>query len=275
MYPAAMRATRALLRRRVHLLRTRAERLTHLQHTTSQDNRPEMGKKIAYQATRDGVAERCSAPAVPKRLDVDRALLGHSDARLRDVERSSRKAAKPHHANTLSRRRTGPGIGAIRSLGRREARHAIQRCPRGQDVVSDGRLVKGAQEAVGTRDGTAGTKLGHASRTWAFSAAAGLCRRANPTGQTDLGRLANKPGQGQALPVLAPKRARAVYARLPRHPAFDLPKFLTGERSGVGAPGASLAPDGISLAPMRGKHCATARGTAYEPVGYTALSPVR
>ena len=108
-----MRATRALLRRRVHLRRTRAERLTHLQHTTSQDNRP------ADKATRDGVAERCSAPAVPKRLDVDLALLGHSDARRRDVERSSRNAAQPHHANTLSRRRTGPGIGAIRSLGGR------------------------------------------------------------------------------------------------------------------------------------------------------------
>ena len=114
-----MRATRALLRRRVHRLRTRAERLTPLQHTTSQDNRPEMGQKLADQATRDGVAERCSAPAVPKRLDVDLARLGHSDARRRDVERSSRNAAQPHHANTLSRRRTGPGIGAIRSLGRR------------------------------------------------------------------------------------------------------------------------------------------------------------
>lgn len=117
--------------------------------------------------------------------------------------------------------------------------------------------------------------MGHASRTGAFSAAAGLCRRANPTGQTDLGRLANQPGQGQAWPVWAHKRARAVDARLPRHPACDLPKCLTGERSGVGAPGASLATDGISLAPMRGTHGATARGTAYEPVGSTALSPVR
>ena len=117
--------------------------------------------------------------------------------------------------------------------------------------------------------------MGHASRTWAFSAAAGLCRRANPTGQTDLGRLENKHGQGQAWTGWAHKLARTVYARLPRHPAFDLPTFLTGERSGVGAPGASLATDGISLAPMRGTHCATAQWTAYEPVGSTALSPVR
>jgi hypothetical protein len=273
--PAAMRATRALLRRRVPLLRPRAARLTPLQHTTSQDNRPELGQKLAATATRDGVAARCSAPAVPKRLDVDRARLGHSDARLRDVARSSRNAAQPHPANTRSRRRTGPGIGAIRSLGRRDALHAIPRCPRGQAVVSDGRLGKGAPEAAGTRDGTAGTQMGHASRTWAFSAAAGLCRRANPTGPTDLGRLENKPGQGQALPGWAPKLARAVYARLPRHPAFEMPTCLTGERSGVGAPGASLATDGISLAPMRGKHGATARGNAYEPVGSTALSPVR
>jgi hypothetical protein len=36
--PAAMRATRDLLRRRMHLAHKRAELLAHVQHTTSQDN---------------------------------------------------------------------------------------------------------------------------------------------------------------------------------------------------------------------------------------------
>ena len=35
-YPAAMRATRDVLRRRTHLVRNRAECLAHIQHTTSQ-----------------------------------------------------------------------------------------------------------------------------------------------------------------------------------------------------------------------------------------------
>jgi transposase len=223
-----MRATRDLLRRRVHLLRTRAERLTHSQNTNSQYNLPEMGKKIAYKANRDGVAERCSDPAVQKSIEVDLALIGHYDERLRDVELSSLKAAQPHHANTLYLLRTVPGIGAILSLVLLYEIHAIQRFPRGQDVVSYCRLVKCAKESAGKRDGTSGTTIGHAYLTWAFSEAAVLCLRANPTGQTSLGRLEKKHGQGKALTVLAHKLARAVYDMLPRHTAFDMPKFLTG-----------------------------------------------
>ena len=66
-YPAEMRATRDLLRRRLYLTRKRAELLTHVQNTNSQYNLPEIGKKIAYKANRDGVAERFPEPAVQKR----------------------------------------------------------------------------------------------------------------------------------------------------------------------------------------------------------------
>jgi transposase len=45
-YPAAMRATRDLRRRRIHRMRKRAELLAHVQHTNSQYNLPEIGKKI-------------------------------------------------------------------------------------------------------------------------------------------------------------------------------------------------------------------------------------
>ena len=75
--PAAMRATRDLLRRRMPLMRKRAELLTHVQHTNSQDHLPEMGKKIAYKANRDGVAERFPDPAVQQSIAVDLALSGH------------------------------------------------------------------------------------------------------------------------------------------------------------------------------------------------------
>jgi transposase len=57
-YPAEMRATRDLLRRRLHLARTRGELLAHVQNTNSQYNLPAIGKKIAYKTNRDGVAER-------------------------------------------------------------------------------------------------------------------------------------------------------------------------------------------------------------------------
>src|ERR671923_1569040 len=63
-YPAEMRATRDLLRRRIYLTRKRAELLAHIQNTNSQYNLPEIGKKLAYKGNRDGIAERFPDPAV-------------------------------------------------------------------------------------------------------------------------------------------------------------------------------------------------------------------
>jgi len=73
--PAERRATRDLLRRRTHLMRKRAALLSHVQNTNSQSNLPESGKKIAYQANREGVAERFADPAAHKTIEVDLALI--------------------------------------------------------------------------------------------------------------------------------------------------------------------------------------------------------
>ena len=62
--PAAMRASRALLRRRLHRMRHRAGRLAHSQQTNRQDHRPQIGKTRAYKANRGGVAARLGDPAV-------------------------------------------------------------------------------------------------------------------------------------------------------------------------------------------------------------------
>jgi transposase len=186
--PAARRAPRDLRRRRMSLTRQRAALLAHLQHTHSQDHRPEIGKKLAYTANRDGVAERFPDPAVPKSMAVARARLGYDEPRLRALEWPIVKAARQHDAHTLSRLQTGPGIGQILSLVLLEERHDLQRFPRGQDFVSYGRLVKCAKESAGKRSGTAGAKIGHASLTGACSEAAVLFLRANPAGHKDLTR---------------------------------------------------------------------------------------
>ena len=89
-YPAEMRATRDLLRRRMHLARKRGALLAHVHNTNSQYNLPAIGTKIAYKANRDGVAERCADPAVPNSIAVDLALIGYYDALLRDVELMNR-----------------------------------------------------------------------------------------------------------------------------------------------------------------------------------------
>src|SRR5262245_1313151 len=100
-YPAAMRATRDLLRRRMHLMRQRAALLAPVHNTTSQYHLPAIGKKIASKAHRDGVAERFPAPAVQQSIAVDLALIGHDDQLLRDVELAILTTATQQHAQTL------------------------------------------------------------------------------------------------------------------------------------------------------------------------------
>jgi hypothetical protein len=196
-YPAAMRTTRDLLRRRIHVMRTRAEVRGPIHQPNRQDHLPDIGKKIADKANRDGVAERFAEPAVHKRIEVDLALMGHDDELRRDI-------------TTRSLRRTVPGMGAILRLVLLDDIHAIQRVPRVHEVVSSCRLVTCAKASAGKRYGTAGTQIGHASLTWAFSEAAVCFLRHTPPGQTWLVRLEQNHGTGKALTVLAPKLARAV-----------------------------------------------------------------
>jgi transposase len=227
-YPAEMRATRDLLRRRMYLTRKRAELLTHIQQTNCQYNLPDIGKKIAYKANRLGVAERFSDPAVQKSIEVDLALIDYYDQLLRDLELAIVTTAKQHDANTLYLLQTVPGIGKILSLVLLYEMHDITRFPRVQDFVSYCRLVKCAKESAGKRYGTSGTKIGNAYLKWAFSEAAVLFLRNNPAGQKSLARLERKHGKGKALTVLAHKLARAVYYMVKRGTAFDMDQFLRG-----------------------------------------------
>ena len=227
-YPAAMRATRDLLRRRMHLMRKRAELLTHVQQTNRQYNLPEIGKKIAYKATRAGVAERFADPAVHKSIEGDLALIDYDDQLLRDLELAIIRTAKQHDAHTLYLLQTVPGIGKILSRVLLYEMHDIARFSRVQDVVSYCRLVKCAKESAGKRYGTSGTKIGNAYLKGAFSEAAVLFLRNNPAGQKYLARLEKKHGQGKALTILAHKLARAVYDMLKRGTAFDMNQFLHG-----------------------------------------------
>jgi len=171
-YLAERRATRDRLRRRTHLMRKRSELLSHVQNTNSQYNLPEIGKKIAYKANRQGVAERFEEAAVQKTIAVDLALITYDDERLKDLELYILKTAQPHDAHTLYRLQTVPGIGQILSLVWLYDIHRIDRFPRVQDVASYGRLVKCSQESGGKRLGTSGNKIGNAHLKWAFSEAA-------------------------------------------------------------------------------------------------------
>jgi len=225
-YPARMRATRDLLRRRMHLMRKRAELLTHIQNTTSQYNLPALEKNLAYHANRAAVPEHFAHPVVRKSIEVDLALIDHYDRLLKALELYLLRTARQHDPNTLYRLRTVPGIGKILSLVILYEIHDIHRFPTVQDFASYARLVTCAHLSAGKRTGTSGKKIGNAHLKWAFSEAAVLFLRQNPPAQAWLKQAASKHGKPKALSILAHKLGRAAYYILLRNEAFDMDRFL-------------------------------------------------
>jgi transposase len=226
-YPAEMRATRDLLRRRCHLVRKRAELLAHIHNTNSQYNLPEIGKKLAYKANREGVAEHFPDPSVRKTIEVDVSLIDHYDQLLGEVELYITRSAKAHDVQTFSRLQSVPGIGQILALVILYEIQDITRFPRVQDFVSYCRLVKCAKESGGKRLGTSGKKIGNVHLRWAVAEAAVFFLRQNQPGKASFTKLEHKHGKAKALTVLAHKLARAVYYMLTREQAFDLNRFVT------------------------------------------------
>ena len=225
-YPAAMRSTRDLLRRRLHLVRKRGELLAHIQNTRAQYNLAAFEKRLAYPGNRDGVADLFPDPSVRKSIEVDIALIDQYDALVIDLELAIVREAKRHDGDAFHRLRSVPGIGKILALTILYEIHDIARFDRVQEFASYARLVKGQHQSAGKTLGTKGAKMGNVHLKWAFSEAAVLFLRHTAEGKKLLARLEKKHGKGKALSILAHKIGRAVYYMLSRGTVFSMEKFL-------------------------------------------------
>jgi hypothetical protein len=180
--PAALRSTRDLMRRRTPLLHHRAELSAPVQQTNAPDTLPDLGKKIADKANREGVAERLHDPAVPKTSEGALALMTDDEEWRRAWELARVKTATQSEAPTLYGRQTGPGLGPILRLVLRDDIHVLGRLPRVQACAAYARLVQCRKAAAGTRLRTSGQQIGHAPRKWAFAEAATVFLRNKPNG---------------------------------------------------------------------------------------------
>jgi transposase len=225
-YPAKMRATRDLLRRRNHLMRKRAELYAHIQNTRSQYNLPDFLGCIAKPQYRAGIVERFEDPSVQKMIDTDLAVIEAYDPIIAKMERDIIAMAKYHDPVVYALLQSIPGIGRILGLVILYEIENINRFPTVQDFASYCRLVKCAKESNGKKSGTSGKKIGNAHLKWAFSEAAPLFLKGNESGKKYLDRLANKHTKGKALSILAHKIGRAVYFMLKNKKPFDQNKFL-------------------------------------------------
>src|SRR3989442_1419047 len=188
-YPAAMRSTRDLLRRRLHLVRKRGQLLAHIQNTRAQYNLPDFERRLAYPANRDGVPDHFPDLSVRKSIEVDLALLERYDTLINDLELTLVRTAKQHDADAFHRLRSVPGIGKVLALTILYEIHDISRFDRVQEFASYARLVKGRKQSGGKMLGTSGAKMGNVHLKWAFSEAAVLFLRHATGGQEVLSTL--------------------------------------------------------------------------------------
>ena len=231
-YPAGMRATRDLLRRRMYLVHKRAETIAHVQNTNSQYNYAPFGKKLAYAANREAlqVAERFTDPSVRRMIDIDLALIDQYDALLGDVELYLTRTAKVDDVQTYHRLQTLSGVGKILALVLLYEIHDIRRFADVGHFLSYARLVRCAHVSAGKTKGSGGKKIGNPHLRWAFAEAACLFLRQSERARRWKAKQEKKRGPAKALGILAAKLARAVYHVLSKRVAFDESRFWNESR---------------------------------------------
>jgi transposase len=232
-YPKGMRETRDLLRRRMYLVRKRAELLTHVQIVNSQYNMPPLCKRLSNVNRAElKIAERFADPSVHKNVAVDLALADHLDGVISELEAYLTRTAKVDDLETYQRLRTVRGIGKILSLVLLYEMHDVCRFATVGQFLSYARLVRCDHESAGKKLGTGGAKIGNAHLKWAFSEAATLFLRFSERARRWKQKVAAKRGPGKAMAILAARLGRAIFHMLRKKEAFDEDRFWGGRAAG-------------------------------------------
>ena len=225
-YPAKMRATRDLLRRRMYLMRRRAELLAHIQNTNTQYNLPEIGKNLSKKCHRKHIGERFEDPAVKMTVETDLVLIGFYDQLLPKIEYYIDHSAKQHDPDALCRLRTMPGIGYILALAILYEVGDIGRFKTVQDFSSYARLIRPQKESDGKWAGKSNKKIGNAHLKYAIAEAAKLFLRRSLIAVHYREKLERKHGKGKSYGIFTHKVGRAVYYMLKNKKAFNKNRFF-------------------------------------------------
>ena len=224
-YPKEMRATRDLLRRRMHFMHHRAETLAHIQNTYHQNNFTAPTKKLWYASNREGVEQHFTG-SVRKMVAADIKLIDHFDEQLRELELYLERHAKVDDPHAFFLLKSVPGIGKILGLVMLYEIHDINRFPSVGQFLSYARLVRCLHESAGKKTGSGNKKMGNAHLKWAFGEAVCLLMRQCPKAKAFVERKAKKHGKGKAMGILSAKLGRAVYYMLKRKEPFNINRFL-------------------------------------------------
>jgi transposase len=225
-YPKEMRATRDLLRRRMHLVHTRAEALAHIQNTVSQYNLPPLTKKLNFAANRAGVAERFPHESTRQMVQVDLAMIEAAAEEIRGLELYLTRHAKIDDPIAYQLLQTIPGVGKVLALILLYEMHDAARFGDERRFVSYCRLVRPSHESAGKVRTGKNHKIGNAHLRWAFGEAACLMLRELPAAESFVARKEKQHGKAKAISILAARIARVAWLMLKRKEAFDVKQFI-------------------------------------------------
>ena len=225
-YPAQMRATRDLIRRRTYMVRQCADLLAHIQNTNTQYNHPAFAKKISRKYNRDGVAERFEDPSVRASVEADLAMIDAFSKLIKQLEWQIEKLARQHDYLSLSLLRSIPGVGQVLALVMIYEIHDIRRFESVQDFSSYARLIRPEKKSDGKWAGAGNKKIGNAHLKWAIKEAAMISIRDCEKVKEFVDRLTSKHNKGKALGIYTHKLGRAIYYMLKNKKAFDMQLFF-------------------------------------------------
>ncbi len=226
-YPAKMRATRDLLRRRTYMVRQCGLLLAHIQNTNTQYNLPPFAKKICRKYNRDGVAERFEDPAVRASVQADLAMIDAFNKMIKPLEWQIEKTAKQHDYQNLYLLRSIPGVGQILALVILYEIENIHRFAKVQNFCSYARLIRPEKQSDGKWAGKSNKKIGNAHLKWAIREATMLSIRESVEAKKYVERLTRKYNKGKALGIYTHKLGRAIYFMLKNKKAFDMNRFFS------------------------------------------------
>ena len=196
-YPAKMRATRDLLRRRNYMVRQCALLVSHIKNTNTQYNLPLFEKNISRKFNHDGVAERFDDPSVHAAVEADLSMIEAFNNLIKPLEWKIEKIACQHDHNSLYLLRTIPGVGRILALVILYEVQDIKRFSKVQRFCSYARLIRPEKESNGKWAGKSNKKIGNAHLKWAIRTAAMVSLRESDQAKKYVERLSRKYNKGK------------------------------------------------------------------------------
>lgn len=234
-YPREDRPIRDLLRKRAHLVKLRTSLVNSLKNIIVRNGGDRLSGNKIKQLTQDNVS-----PLLKDHEDlelsgrVSKETIDYLTRHITTIEKSVERKVELKPEYLLLQ--TIPGVGTILSLTIMMETGPISRFPGVGNYASYCRKVPTIWTSNDKKKGNGNKKNGNRYLAWAFSEAAEMARRFDPTIRAYYNRKAAKTNFMVAHSALGHKLARAAYYIMRDHVRFDIQKLFSSTAGVSGEP---------------------------------------